>query len=320
MNERKLRIFYEVAEKLNMTEVAEKLYISQPAVSQTILELENELGVKLFDRINRRLYLTNEGELFLNYVRRILNMYDDAIRSLKDINSLKTGKLKIGASTTIGIYILPDIIGKFTKQYKGIDTSIAIENTKLISDMILDNSIDFAFVEGPVYNEEIIKENFCDDELVFITSPEHPWSNKDEISINEVDREKIIMREIGSGTREVFESYMTANNVNYNIAFELGNTEAIKKAVEAGLGVSCISKRCIKNEINNNTLSWTKLKEFEIKRKLILIYHKDKFLSTLLKTFIKVCIKKMYKKKSIGSFFIIYFKVKSLFISIIPAP
>lgn len=246
MNERKLRIFYEVAEKLNMTEVAEKLYISQPAVSQTILELENELEVKLFDRINRRLYLTNEGEIFLNYVRRILNMYDDSIRSLKDINSLKTGKLKIGASTTIGIYILPDIIGKFTKEYKGIDTSIAIENTKLISDMILENSIDFAFVEGPVYNEEIIKENFCNDELVFITSPEHPWSNKDEISIDEIDKEKIIMREMGSGTREVFESYMTANNVNYNIAFELGNTEAIKKAVEAGLGISCISKRCIK--------------------------------------------------------------------------
>ena len=291
MNERKLRIFYEVAEKLNMREVAEKLYISQPAVSQTILELENELGVKLFDRINRRLYLTNEGDIFLNYVRRILNMYDDSIRSLKDINSLKTGKLKIGDSTTIGIYILPDIIGKFTKEYKGIDTSIAIENTKLISDMILENSIDFAFVEGPVYNEEIIKENFCNDELVFITSPEHPWSNKDEISIDEIDKEKIIMREMGSGTREVFESYMTANNVNYNIAFELGNTEAIKKAVEAGLGISCISKRCIKNEINNNTLSWTKLKEFEIKRKLILIYHKDKFLSTLLKTFIKFAIK-----------------------------
>lgn len=287
MNERKLRIFYEVAEKLNMTEVAEKLYISQPAVSQTILELENELGVKLFDRINRRLYLTNEGEIFLNYVRRILNVYDDSIRSLKDINSLKTGKLKIGASTTIGIYILPDIIGKFTKEYKGIDTSIAIENTKLISDMILENSIDFAFVEGPVYNEEIIKENFCNDELVFITSPEHSWSNKDKISIDEINKEKIIMREMGSGTREVFESYMTANNVNYNIAFELGNTEAIKKAVEAGLGISCISKRCIKNEINSNTLSWTKLKEFEIKRKLILIYHKDKFLSTLLKTFIK---------------------------------
>ncbi|MCR1934906.1 selenium metabolism-associated LysR family transcriptional regulator [Clostridium tepidum] len=287
MNERKLRIFYEVAEKLNMTEVAEKLYISQPAVSQTILELENELGVKLFDRINRRLYLTNEGEIFLNYVRRILNMYDDSIRSLKDINNLKTGKLKIGASTTIGIYILPDIIGKFSKEYKGIDISIAIENTKLISNMILDNSIDLAFVEGPVYNEEIIKENFCDDELVFITSSEHQWSNKDYISIDEIQKEKIIMREMGSGTREVFESYMTSNNVNYNIAFELGNTEAIKKAVEAGLGISCISKRCIKNELNNNKLSQTKLKEFQIKRNFILIYHKDKFLSKLLKTFIK---------------------------------
>ncbi len=153
--------------------------------------------------------------------------------------------------------------------------------------MILDNSIDLAFVEGPVYNEEIIKENFCDDELVFITSSEHQWSNKDYISIDEIQKEKIIMREMGSGTREVFESYMTSNNVNYNIAFELGNTEAIKKAVEAGLGISCISKRCIKNELNNNKLSQTKLKEFQIKRNFILIYHKDKFLSKLLKTFIK---------------------------------
>lgn len=286
MNERKLRIFYEVAEKLNMTEVANKLYISQPAVSQTIQELENDLGVNLFDRINRRLYLTNEGEVFLNYVRRILNLYDDSIRTLKDINNLQSGNLKIGASTTIGIYILPHIIGSFTKKYRGIDISIGIENTKLISNMILENMIDFAFVEGPVYNEEIVKEDFCSDELIIITSSEHPWAKKKVISAEDLCKERIIMREKGSGTREVFESYMTANNINYEIAFELGNTEAIKKAVEAGLGVSCISKRCVIEEVKSNRISIVKLREFDIKRRLLLIYHKDKFLSRLFKTFI----------------------------------
>lgn len=270
-----------------MTEVAEKLYISQPAVSQTIHELEEYLSVRLFDRMGRKLYLTYEGELFLNYVRRIINIYDEAINTIKDIDSLKIGRLKIGASTTIGIYVLPDIIGKFTKTYKDVDVSIAIENTRIIANMILENKLDFAFVEGSVFDSEIVVEKFCNDELVFITHSEHRWARNKYISCEDIVSEKIIMREEGSGTREVFQNIMSSMDANYKIAFELGNTEAIKKAVEAGLGVSCISERCVKSEVENGKLSTVKLKNRYINRELNLIYHKDKFLSKLFLEFIK---------------------------------
>ena len=281
MNERKLRIFYEVAIKLNMTTVAESMYISQPAVSQTIQELEKELNVRLFDRIGKKLHLTYEGEIFLQYVRRILNIYDEGINRIKDINNLAEGKIKIGASTTIGIYVLPDIIGKFMKKYKNVDISIAIENTKIIADMILENKIDFAFVEGPVYEED-----FCEDELVIITSKEHNWAELQGINLDKIAESRIIMREKGSGTREVFENMLNSKGISYKIAFELGNTEAIKKAVEAGLGISCISKRCVKDEILDGRIAAIKLIDEKIKRKFSLIYHRDKFMSKLFQSFI----------------------------------
>lgn len=286
MNERKFRVFYEVALKLNMTEVAKSLYMSQPAVSQTIRELEDELDVKLFDRLGRKLYLTHKGEIFFNYVRRILNLYDECTETLRDINELKGGKLKIGASTTIGIYILTDIIGKFNKKYREIDVSITIENTKIIAQMILENKIDFAFVEGPVYSDEIIVEEFCNDELTFIAPPDHPWAKDRRIKLKDVEKEKIIMREEGSGTREVVENALKAQEISYKIDIELGNIEAIKKAVEAGLGVSCISKRCIEREVAEGRIAAVQIEGLRIFRDLHLIYHRDKHLSNLFNSFI----------------------------------
>ncbi|WP_125154173.1 selenium metabolism-associated LysR family transcriptional regulator [Clostridium rectalis] len=295
MNDRKLKVFYEVATKLNMTEVSQKLYISQPAVSQTIQELERELNLKLFDRIGRKLFLTHEGDIFLGYVRRILNIYDEAVDTLRDNNSLENGKMKIGASTTIGIYILPEVIGKFIKNYKNIDVSIAIENTKIISDMIVNNEIDFALVEGPIYEQDIKINSFCEDELVIITSMDHLWTKNPMIDIHEIGKEKIIMRENGSGTREVFENILITNNVKYNMAFQLGNTEAIKKAVEAGLGISCISYRCVKDEVKLGKINVVKIKDINIKREFSLIYHRDKYLSKLITTFIDFAKKEIDK-------------------------
>lgn len=289
MNERQLKIFYEAATKLSMTEAANILFMTQPAVSQTIKELENEYGIKFFDRIGKKLYLTNDGETFLKYVRRILNLYDECEKELKNSKNLKSGQLKIGASTTIGIYILTDIIGKYTKLNKGIDVSIIIENTKNISNLILENKIDFAFVEGPVHSDEIMVKDFCDDELVIIASPEHPLADKKEIHINEIQKEKIIMREQGSGTREVFEKVLIASNIAPKFSLELGSTEAIKKAVEAGLGISCISKRAIQREVEYKKLAIVKIKDIKIIRKLNLIYHKDKNFSNLYDSFIAYC-------------------------------
>lgn len=294
MNERQLKIFYEVATRLNMTEVANCLYMSQPAISQTIKELESEFGVKFFDRIGKKLYLTSEGETFFKYTRRILNLYDECAKSIGSLKDLKNGQLKIGASTTIGIYILTDLIGKYTKQNKNLDISIIIENTKNIADLILENKIDFAFVEGPVHSDEIQVSEFCDDELVIITSPEHHWATKATIEPKGIENEKLIMRESGSGTREVFENILNSNNINYKISLELGNTEAIKKAVEVGLGVSCISQRAVQREVSSGKLAVIKLNNIRISRKLNLIWHKDKYISNLFNNFIDFCRQEVY--------------------------
>lgn len=287
MNERKLRIFYEVSKELNMTKAAEKLYVSQPSISQAINDLENDLGVKLFDRIGKKLFLTYEGNTFLKYTRRILNIYDEAVKVIKEMNTLKRGKLKIGASTTIGIYILPDIIGSFSKIYNNIDISLIIENTENIVKLIEQNQIDIAFVEGPAHSDEIEVQKFCDDELVFITSKNHPWVTAKKILQSDIVKEKIILREKGSGTREVFISALKEKSIDYNIFMELGHTEAIKKVVEAGLGISCISKRCIKDEVNYGKLMVIPIEGLKIKRDLYVIHHKDKYISKTINTFLE---------------------------------
>ena len=286
MNFRKLRIFYETATALNMTKVGKKLYISQPSISQAIHEIEEEVGAKLFDRIGKKLFLTHEGTIYLGYARRILNLYEEGIKTISDINKNEKGKIKIGASTTIGIYILPDIIKGFLKEHEGIEISLSVDNTINIEKMILENKIDFAYIEGKACFDEIVKEEIWEDELIFICSPNHHWSKKNILKEEDISKEKLIMREVGSGTREVVESFLENNNINYNIFMELGNTEAIKRSVEANLGISCLSIRSVCEKINSGDLRGFKVKNKEVRRKLSLIYHKDKFLSNNMKSFI----------------------------------
>ena len=287
MNFRKLKIFYETAIELNMTKVAKKLYISQPSISQAIHEIEEELDVKLFDRINKKLFLTHEGEVYLSYVRRILNLYEEGVKTVSDMSKNEKGKVKIGASTTIGMYILPDIIKGFLQEHEGIEVSLSVSNTEKIEKMILENEIDFAFIEGRCSSEEIIKEEMWEDELIFICSLSHKWNKKEFLNEDDIAPEKLIMRESGSGTRDVVESFFENNDIGYNVFMELGNTEAIKKSVEANLGVSCLSKRSVVEKIENGSILGLRIKDKKVKRMLSFIYHKDKFLSSNIKSFIE---------------------------------
>ena len=287
MNFRKLKIFYETALCLNMTKVARDMYISQPSISQSIHELENEVGVKLFDRIGKKLFLTGEGELFLNYTRRILNLYDEGMKTLNDYAHNSIGRITIGASTTIGIYILPDIIKSFSEKYKDIEISIIIENTTNIKNLILQNKVDFAYVEGEVKSREINIEKIWEDELVFICGNDHKWKNINVIKADDLSSEKLIMRECGSGSREIIENYLKSKEINYDIFLELGNTEAIKKTVEANLGIGCVSEKCIEEKLRYGDLNCFRLEGRKIKRELLLITHKDKFISNNMKEFIE---------------------------------
>ncbi len=281
MNYRKIKVFYEVSEELNMTKVSKKLFVSQPAVSQMISELESELGVKLFNRIGKRLYLSSEGERFKDYSRRILNLYDEAFNAINDMKELNTGKLLIGASTTIGNYVLPKLVGDFIKEYPNIEFSIEIANTENICDLILKNKLDFAFVEAEVSNPEIEIKKIWEDELVFISS------SSDFLKPEKLCEKKIILRESGSGTRFEFEKAMRGSGLDYTVFMELGNTEAIKKSVESGMGISCLSKLSIKNEVEDGRLNSYIFDRVKMKRNFNLIYHRDKFFNRLMKEFLE---------------------------------
>lgn len=277
-----------------MTKVAREMYISQPSISQSINELEAELGVKLFDRIGKKLFLTHEGEVFLNYTRRMLNLYDEGIKSLREFTDNKKGKIVIGASTTIGIYILPEIIKDFSSKFRDLEISLIIENTKNIEKLILENKIDFAFVEGEIHSDEIVREIEWNDELVFICGDENELRNLKVVSGKMLENQKLIMREVGSGTREHTELFLKKNKIKFNTFLELGNTEAIKRTVEANLGIGCVSYRVVEDQINAGKLFCFRLEEGKIERALYLIMHKDKFLSNNMKMFIEYTRDKKY--------------------------
>lgn len=286
MNFRKLNIFYETASSLNMTEVGKKLYISQPSVSQAIKEMEKELGVSLFDRIGKKLYLTYEGEVYLKYVKRILNLYDEVKVTLENTQNNISGRIRVGASTTIGVYILPEIVKHFLTKNVDVEISIVIENTTSIEKMLIDNEVDIAFVEGDVKCSEVIEEDIIKDKLIFIKSKEYCIDKNRKLSL--------IMREEGSGTRDVVESNLRINQIDYNILMELGSTEAILKVVEVGLGIACVPYICAQKKIEDGILEEVIIDGMgKIKRDFKFIYHQDKFLSNTMKAFIEEV--KVYK-------------------------
>ncbi|MDM0468457.1 LysR family transcriptional regulator [Clostridium perfringens] len=286
MNFRKLKIFFETAKCLNMTKVAKSMYISQPSISQAIAELESDLDVKLFDRIGKRLYLTHEGEVYFEYSRRILNLYEEANSTIISSKEGQKGKIVIGASTTIGIYMLPELIKEFNELHKNIEISLIIENTQLIEELIIENKVDIALVEGYVKSDELEILDVGKDELIFIANPNNPIFLKEKITLKDLEDEKFIMREPGSGTREIVENYLINKGCNYNVYMELGNTEAIVRIVETGLGIACVSCKSIDERIKKGLIREIKIEDVKISRDLYLIYHKDKFISKNLEIFI----------------------------------
>lgn len=296
MNLRQLKIFVTVCKTESMSQAARELYMTQPAISQTISELEAKLNVKLFDRIKKRLNLTYPGKVLLRYSKRILNLIEETEHTIEDIANMNQGQLRIGASMTIGTYLLPEILSKFNQESKEIDLPFIIDNTSVIEKMILNNEIDFALVEGPIHSNDINVEPFFNDELYLIISTKHKWNNQETIKPCEIKKENFIMREEGSGTREVIENTMAKFDLTYQTTHILNNIEAIKKAIEANVGISILPEIAVKEEVNNGKVSKINIEGVDFKRKFRIIYHKDKYHSQLFKKFIS------YLKQEIKNF------------------
>jgi len=293
---RQLEIFLNVVKEGHLTNVAKGMGLSQSAISMAIKELEKILGNPLFDRINKKLVLNEMGRSFEKEITPILKKINDIEYEFK--NTENKGMVRVGASTTIVDYLMPPIICSYMNNYPDVKISLKEGNSKNIVELIKEGKLDIAFIEGVINDPEIIKSIVGVDELVVVTADQ---TLKEECFIDTLQNRKWVLREEGSGTREVFLDYVKDKVDSINIFLELGHTESIKSLLLNHQCLTCISKIAVKSDIKNNKLMQVPLRNFECKRNFYMIYHKDKYQSELFnkfKTFTKTMMQEMINEKN----------------------
>jgi DNA-binding transcriptional LysR family regulator len=276
MNLNHLAIFNAVAQAGSMTLGAERLDISQPAVSKQVQELERALGVHLFDRIGRRVRLSQAGEILADYARRLFALAREAEEAMADVRGVRRGRLVIGASTTIGTYLLPGVVAEFWRRHPGVELLVQIENTEQVHRRLAGNELDLGLTEGLVEEEELAAEVFYQDELVLIAAPGHRLAGQPRVALSAVREEPFILREPGSGTRAVEERALAHLKLTVRGAMALGSTEAIKRVVAEGVGLAIVSRLAVRAECAAGTLAMLPVAGLHIQRPLHLVRRKGR--------------------------------------------
>src|SRR5579884_2611901 len=279
MLSQRIRVFQAVAAHLSYSRAAEELAISQPGVTFHIKALEREYGLPLFERVGRRLYLTDAGTRLAAYVHRMTLWEEEARVELQELKGLDSGTLVIGASATIGIYLLPEVVGEFRKRHPGIKVSLRVGNKRHTIERLLRNELDYGLVAGPIIEPLLVAEPYLDDELVVIVSPQHRFARESIVYPGELRRETFLVREPGSGTQELMEERLSQLGVEPADTMQLGSTEAIKQAVAANLGISIASRYSVEAELASGRIRTANVPTLKFERRLVLLHHKDKRLS-----------------------------------------
>ncbi len=287
MNFHQLRIFYAVARYKSFTRAAKELLLTQPAVSIQVQQLEEKYQIKLFDRVGKKVILTEGGKILFSYAASILDLSRQADSALQDLRGLKTGNLTIGAGLTLGAYYVPKIIERFSKKYPQISIQMRLSNSFQVIENILSFKDDLGFVARVHHQEKLAVIPFFRENLVLVTSSKHPVARKKTLSIHEIEDERFILRERGSATREVVEETLRKSHVAIRLVMELGSNEAIKAAVRAGLGMSIISSRVVVEEVRMKTVATHTFSDASIERDLFIVHHKEKYLSAPVREFIR---------------------------------
>lgn len=287
MTIRHLKIFITVATYGKMRKAAEALFISQPAVSQSIKELEAYYNIKLFERLTQKLCLTVEGTKLLNHARYIVDSFDNLDLMMKEQAAFP--RLRIGGSVSVGTYLLNDIMDEMEYTVKDLEFKVIVDNTSTIEELIKTNQLDVAIVEGAISCDELIQIPIYKDELVIIVGKGHPFYQKERATLDELKNEIWIAREEGSMNRNQYEQLLAEKNYSTKHKWICSNTETIKQTVSRGRGLAIISKLLIQKELSEGLLRILPIDDLHVMRDINLIYHKDKFISPTLKTFIEVC-------------------------------
>ncbi len=286
MTLRHMKIFVTVCEENSITKAAKKLHIAQPAVSIAVKELEDYYGVKLFDRISKRLYLTDIGRNFLEYALHIVSLFDDMENNMHKWECSE--KLRIGASITVGTHFMPRYVTTFYKYHPQSDIEVFIGSSDLIEKKILQNDLDFALIEGTVHSENIHYDTYMKDRLAVICSPLNPLCEEETVTIEQLLSQPLLLRENGSGTRELFDHVMATFEYTYTPSWESTSTEALVNAASMGLGVSILPYMLVQDALEKGVIVELKVENLHLDRWFHIIYHKNKFLTNLAKEFIKM--------------------------------
>jgi len=269
----KLIIFQITAEKLSFTKAAEVLYMTQPAVTKHIHKLEEQLQMKLFERSGNKIALTDAGQILLTYARQIDQLYNQAVHALGQLKNLHLGQLKIGASTTMTQYVLPRIIQKFTQRYPDLKILVLNGNTEQIEHNLLQGKIDLGIIEGQHKRKGIQYQTFLKDDIVLACRP--GILPKSKIGLRELTKYPLIIRESGSGTREVIEHYCKQKQYklsDFNIMMEYGSTQGIKNYLLQSDALAFLSRQSILDELKRKELTIIEISDFEIPRYFNFIY------------------------------------------------
>ena len=286
-----LRILHAISNEGSFKKAAEKLYISQPAVSLQIQNLERQLNTPIFYRDKRQARLTEAGQLLLKYADRILNLCEETCRGLEEIQTLQSGILIIGASQTTGTYLMPRLIGIFRHKYPQISIELQVHSTRQIARGVANGQIDLAVVGGKVPYDlkptlNII--SYAEDELALILPPSHPFSTLKYIQKEDLYRLKFIALDTKSTIRNVIETTLIDNGIDsrqFKIEMELNSIEAIKNAVQSGLGAAFVSVSAISKELELNIIHWAKIKDITISRTLSILINPKRYYVNSVKIF-----------------------------------
>jgi DNA-binding transcriptional LysR family regulator len=277
--DRRLQVFATVARLLSFTKAAETLHMTQPAVTFQIRQLEENFNTRLFDRTHNRIYLTEAGQLVKEYADRIILLYKEMDIEVRTLTGDVQGPLIVGASTTIGEYFIPGVVGAYQYNFQDVKVRLNVANTNGILQMVENNEIDIGIVEGPVNNKNLITDVIWDDELVVVCPVDHPLAGKPCVGASDLLGYSFIGREEGSGTREVMENYLVSlglDSEQLDIIMEFGSPESIKNAVAAGLGISILSIATMEKELALKTLCAIPLEQ-PVRRPFTIVYQRQKF-------------------------------------------
>ncbi len=279
MADRRLQVFHTVARLLSFTKAADTLHMTQPAVTFQVRQLEEYFNTRLFDRTHNRISLTEAGKRVYEYAGQIFQLYDEMESAVRELTGDISGVLMIGASTTIAEYMLPALLGDFKAEYPDVNIRLKVGNTDAIVSMVEDNEIDLGVVEAPVTNKNLAVELCRVDQLVVVMPPGHALAQADRVTIKDLLEHPYIVREEGSGTREVIHEYCKAAGISsssLHTIMELGSSEAIKGAVEAGMGISVLSRTTISKELSLGMLVAVEL-DPPLERPYSFVHQKQKF-------------------------------------------